>query len=87
MNAVAWIVAGVIIGWLVHRFVSNGASRIGYLVVGVLGAFAGVQSLAPMFGPPAVDPNAFSTLKLVSAAIGASLLLVVGTIIQRKFFP
>ena len=87
MNVVAGIVAGVIVGWLVHRFMNSEANRLGYLAVGVLGAFAGVQLLAPMLGAPAVDPNAFSMLKLVSSALGASVCLIVGTLLVRKFFP
>lgn len=87
MNVVAGIVAGIIVGWLVHRFMNNEANRLGYIAVGVLGAFAGVQLLAPMLGAPAVDPNAFSMLKLVSAATGASVCLILGTIVMRKYFP
>jgi uncharacterized membrane protein YeaQ/YmgE (transglycosylase-associated protein family) len=86
MNFVAYIVAGVIIGWLVHRLMNDQSNRLGYLAVGVLGAFAGVQMLAPMFGPPAIDPNAFNMLNLFSSAIGASVVLIVGTLLMRKFF-
>lgn len=87
MNIVAGIVAGIIVGWLVHRFMNAEGNRLGYLAVGVLGAFAGVQLLAPMLGVPADDPNGFSMLKLASSAIGASVCLIVGTIVLRKFFP
>jgi uncharacterized membrane protein YeaQ/YmgE (transglycosylase-associated protein family) len=89
MNFAAWIVAGIIIGWLANRMMNDGAQdgRLGYLAVGVLGAFAGVQLLAPMFGPPAADPNAFSMTLLISSAIGASVCLIAGTMIRRKFFP
>ncbi|MBI3917571.1 MAG: GlsB/YeaQ/YmgE family stress response membrane protein [Betaproteobacteria bacterium] len=89
MNVVAWIVAGIIMGWLANRVMNDGEThgRIGYLAVGVLGAFVGVQLLSPMFGPPAADPNAFSITLLISAAIGASLCLFFGTMILRKFFP
>jgi uncharacterized membrane protein YeaQ/YmgE (transglycosylase-associated protein family) len=86
MNFVAYIAAGVIIGWLVHRFMNDESNRLGYLAVGVLGAFAGVQLLAPMFGPPAVDPNAFSMLNVVSSAAGAGVVLIAGTIVMRKLF-
>lgn len=86
MNVVAWIVAGIIIGWLVHRFMNEDANRLAYLGTGVLGAFAGVELLAPLLGAPVVDPNAFSMLKLVSSAVGASVALIVGTIVMRKFF-
>ena len=89
MNVVAWIVAGIIMGWLANRVMNDGEThgRIGHLAVGVLGAFAGVQLLSPMFGPPAADPNAFSMTMLISSAMGAALCLVVGTMILRKFFP
>ena len=86
MNFVAWIAAGIIIGWLVHRFMNEDANRLAYLAVGVLGAFAGVELLAPVLGAPVVDPNAFSMLKLVSSALGASAALIVGTLVLRKFF-
>jgi uncharacterized membrane protein YeaQ/YmgE (transglycosylase-associated protein family) len=87
MNVVAGIVAGIIVGWLVHRFMNSEANRLVYFAAGVLGAFAGVQLLAPMLGAPAVDPNAFSMLKLASSAIGASVCLIAGTFVMRKFFP
>ena len=88
MNFVAWIVAGIVVGWVANHILNDGErdGMIIYLVVGVLGAFAGVQVLAPMFGPPALDPNAFSMTLLLSSAMGAGVCLFIGAMIRRKFF-
>ena len=89
MNMVAWIVAGIVVGWLAHRILNDGepSGRFGYIAAGVLGAFAGVQVLAPMFGPAPDDPNAFSMGMLVFAAVGAGVCLFIGNMVMRKFFP
>ena len=88
MNFVAWIVAGVVVGWVANHFLNDGErdGMITCLVVGVLGAFAGAQVLAPMFGPPAADPNAFSMTLLISSVTGAGVCLYIGAMIRRNFF-
>jgi uncharacterized membrane protein YeaQ/YmgE (transglycosylase-associated protein family) len=88
MNIAAWMVAGIVVGWLANWVLNAGEKdgRFGYLAVGVLGAFAGVQLLSPMFGAPADDPNEFNMAMLASSGIGAGVCLLVGHMLRRRFF-
>ena len=66
----------------------GGEGRLGYLAFGVVGAFAGVQLLAPAPEPGAsVDVNAFSMTLLMCSAAGAVVLLFVGNLVRQRFFP
>lgn len=90
MNVAAWIATGIVIGWIANHLLNQGSrdGRLGYLAFGVLGAFAGVQLLAPTPDPGAtVDVNAFSMTLLMCSAAGAVVLLFVGNMVRQRFFP
>ena len=86
MNAAAWTAVGLILGWLAHRFLSDGSpsSRWMYLAMGVVGAFVGVQLLAPPANPSAPDPNVFNGVLSLYAAVGASSLLFVANLVRGR---
>lgn len=89
MNVVAWIVIGLVAGWIANRYLNYEApqGRIGYLLFGVIGAFMGVRLLAPAIDPTISDQGAFSVALLAFSATGAATVLLVGNALKERFFP
>lgn len=76
MGIVIWIVVGAIAGFVASKVVSGrGMGLLWDIVVGILGAFLGGW-LAGLAGL-AVDPGTFTLGGLLSAFVGAVILLVV----------
>ncbi len=77
---IAWIVIGVIAGWLAGLLVKGGGfGLIGDLIVGVIGAVVGGW-LAGKFGIH-IGPGIISSI--ITAAIGAIILLVIIRLVRR----
>lgn len=83
MNLIAWIVLGAIAGYLAGLFVTGdeGLGIIGHIALGIVGAFVGgflASSLLhvadPIRGP-------FDIGTIVTAAIGAALVVVVANLL------
>jgi uncharacterized membrane protein YeaQ/YmgE (transglycosylase-associated protein family) len=76
MGIVVWIIVGAIAGFVASKVLSGkGMGLIWDIVVGILGAFLGGW-LAGLAGLP-VDPGTFTIGGLLSAFVGAIILLVV----------
>ena len=75
-----WLVIGAVAGWLAGQFIRGGGfGLIGDIVVGILGAvIAGY--LLPLIG---VHLGAGFTRSVISAFIGACLLLTIVRLIRR----
>jgi uncharacterized membrane protein YeaQ/YmgE (transglycosylase-associated protein family) len=76
MGIVVWIIVGAIAGFVASKVLSGkGMGLIWDIVVGILGAFLGGW-LAGLAGLP-VDPGTFTIGGLLSAFVGAIILLVI----------
>jgi uncharacterized membrane protein YeaQ/YmgE (transglycosylase-associated protein family) len=77
---IAWIIIGVIAGWLAGMFVKGGGfGLIGDLIVGIIGAIAGGW-LAGKFG---IHIGAGIISSIITATIGAVILLVIVRLVRR----
>jgi uncharacterized membrane protein YeaQ/YmgE (transglycosylase-associated protein family) len=75
MSWVAWIVLGLVAGFIASRVVNRaGAGLVGNVLVGVLGAYAGGY-LFSHFGAPGV--TGFNLWSVLVASVGAMALLAV----------
>ncbi len=82
MGVIAWVVAGLIAGWLAGVTMKGGGyGRIGDLGVGLVGAFAG----AWLFAFVVVNdvPNALAW-EIVAAAIGAAIFIAVARLVTHS---
>ena len=77
MNLLAWIVVGLIAGWLAGMVMKRGGyGLLGDIVVGILGALIGGFAAAAVFGiPDAV--NGINPTSIVVAFIGALVLVAI----------
>lgn len=76
MGIVVWIIVGAIAGFVASKVVSGrGMGLLWDIVVGILGAFLGGW-LAGLVGLP-VSPGTFTLGGLLSAFVGAVILLVI----------
>lgn len=83
MSILAWIVLGLVAGWLASVIVKPGpgsSGLLGNLVIGVLGAFVGGW-LFQQFGAQGV--TGFNFYSILVAAAGAAVLLVLFRLIRR----
>jgi uncharacterized membrane protein YeaQ/YmgE (transglycosylase-associated protein family) len=76
MGVLAWIVVGLIAGWLAGMVVKGGGfGIIGDIVVGILGALLGGFLASVIFGVDLV--NGINLVSILVAFIGAVLLVMV----------
>ena len=76
MSVLAWIVVGLIAGWLAGMVVKGGGfGLIGDIVVGILGALIGGFLASVVFGADLV--NGINFVSIVVAFIGAVLLVAI----------
>ncbi len=82
INILAWIIVGGVAGWLASLVMNRdgGYGLVGNVVIGIIGSFIGGYVLR-FFGQS--DPNAFSILGILTAALGAVILLVVLGLIRK----
>lgn len=81
INIVSWIVLGAIAGWVAGMIMKTGSGNIvTNVIVGIIGAFLGgfLANLIGMGGD-----GAFSIMGLITAIVGAVVLLFVLGIVQR----
>jgi uncharacterized membrane protein YeaQ/YmgE (transglycosylase-associated protein family) len=77
---IAWIVIGVVAGWLAGLLVKGGGfGLIGDLIVGVIGAIVGGW-LAGKFG---IHIGSGIISSIITAAVGAIILLVIIRLVRR----
>ena len=81
MGVLAWIVVGLIAGWLANMMLKGrGSGLLGNLAVGLVGAIIGGW----LFGAFGIMPDPGFGPQLVSATIGAILLLLVWGVIRGR---
>jgi uncharacterized membrane protein YeaQ/YmgE (transglycosylase-associated protein family) len=81
MGVIAWVVAGLIAGWIAGVTMKGGGyGRIGDLAVGLVGAFAGAWLF--VFVVVTDIPNALAW-EILAAAIGAAAFVAVARLVTR----
>lgn len=81
MGVIAWVVLGLIAGWLAGATMKGGGyGRIGDIAIGVVGAFSGAWLF--VFFVVADVPNALAW-EIVAAAIGAVAFVLVARLVTR----
>ena len=87
-NIILWIIAGGVAGWIGFSFVKLNEQRglMISIVIGMFGGFIGGKHLAPMLGAaPAVNPGDFSPFPLFVALASAAAVLVISSMIHKRF--
>lgn len=85
MDVVAWVVAGLIGGWLAGASMKSGAyGRLGDLAVGLVGAFAGAWVF--VFVAPGDMANGISWAVGV-AVVTAAAFVAVARLVTRRAVP
>lgn len=81
-NVLAWVVAGLIAGWLAGLLVhGRGFGCLGDIVLGVLGAFVGAFTLSVVPLPFALSSQYHFAGTVVIAFFGALILAAIGRLI------
>ncbi len=77
MGLLAWIVVGLIAGWLAGMVMKGGSyGVVGDIIVGIIGALLGGFLASALFGIP--DPvNGINITSIVVAFIGAVVLIAI----------
>jgi uncharacterized membrane protein YeaQ/YmgE (transglycosylase-associated protein family) len=86
MNILAWIVVGIIAGWLAERITGRSHGLITNLVVGIIGAFLGGFIFSSLLGLRYEE--GFNLPSIVVATVGAVVLLAIfGGVRARRTWP
>jgi uncharacterized membrane protein YeaQ/YmgE (transglycosylase-associated protein family) len=73
MSILAWIVLGLVAGWLAGQFMKGGGyGLVGDLVLGIIGAIVGGFLSSTLFG---VDVTGFNVTSVVVAFVGACIVI------------
>jgi len=78
-----FLVIGLAAGWLAGKIMGQGFGLVGNLVIGVIGAFLG-SFLYNKFATSTVAWGEFSIMGLVTAVLGAMLLLWVVSLVKKS---
>jgi uncharacterized membrane protein YeaQ/YmgE (transglycosylase-associated protein family) len=81
MGIIAWIIIGIVAGWLAEQIMGRNHGLLTNLVVGVLGALIGGFLAANLLG---VAVGGFNLVTLIVATIGAVILLFVLSLFKRR---
>ena len=73
MSIIAWIVVGIIAGWLAERITGRNHGLLMNLVVGIIGAFVGGFLFSSLLGFQYAE--GFNLPSIVVATVGAIVLL------------
>ena len=75
MTILAWIILGLIAGWIASRLVgSGGYGIIGYIVVGMVGAVVGGWLASQFLG---MDVTGLNFTSIAISVVGAVIVLVI----------
>jgi len=81
MGILAWIIIGIIAGWLAEQIMGRNHGLLTNLVVGVLGAVIGGFLAANLLG---VAVGGFNLVTLIVATLGAVILLFLLGLFKRR---
>ena len=74
INIIAWIIFGGLAGWVASLLVGEGASLLGYIVVGIIGSWLGGW-IMNKFGKTA--PTGFNIQSFLVAVLGSVVILAI----------
>lgn len=75
MSIIAWIVVGLIAGWLAGMVMKGGGyGVVGDIIIGIIGGLIGGFLSSALFG---VDMNGFSLTSILVAFVGAVILIAI----------
>ena len=75
MSIIAWIVLGLLAGWIASMIMGGGGyGVIGDIIVGIVGALIGGFITGPLFG---IDVTGFNVTSLIVAVVGAIILIAI----------
>jgi len=75
MGIIAWIVLGLIAGWLAGQVMKGGGyGLVGDIVLGIVGALVGGFLASTLLG---LDVNGFNVMSILIAFVGACLVIAV----------
>ena len=81
MEAIVWLISGLLAGWLARVVMKQKKSGfLGDVVLGILGGVSGAWMLNSLGGKV---PNAGSPAHIAVAVVGAMVLVGVGRLLQR----
>jgi uncharacterized membrane protein YeaQ/YmgE (transglycosylase-associated protein family) len=87
-NIILWAIAGGVAGWIGYSFMDLNAKR-GLpisIMIGMVGGFFGGKLVAPMIGAGnAVSPGDFSPFPLFIALASAAAILIISSMIHKRF--
>lgn len=83
-SLIAWLVVGLIAGWLASIVMKTNAQQgmLGDIIVGIIGAFIGGFVLNAL-GIGATGPDAFNLASVLTAFLGAVILLGILRAVRR----
>ena len=82
MSLIAWLVVGILAGWLADRITGRDHGLLTNLIVGVAGAFIGGLMVSSLLGFRYVE--GFNLSSIVVATLGAVILLAVFGVFQGR---
>ena len=82
MSIIAWIVVGLLAGWLAERITGRNHGLLMNLMVGIVGAFVGGFLVSSILGFQYAE--GFNLPSIVVATLGAIVLLAVFGVFQNR---
>jgi uncharacterized membrane protein YeaQ/YmgE (transglycosylase-associated protein family) len=86
MNAVLWLVAGAILGWVAFEILRANIARgmIVSMVIGAMSAYFGGSVLAPLFAHSIRGAAGFSLFALGTAIVFSAACLLVSNLVAER---
>lgn len=87
-NIILWVIAGGAAGWIGYAFMNLNEKRgvMLSIVIGMFGGFLGGKLVAPLIGTgSAVNSDDFSPFPLFIALASAAAVLIISSMIHKRF--
>ena len=85
MGIIAWIVLGLIAGWLAGQVMKGGGyGLVGDIVLGIIGAVVGGFLASTLLG---LDINGFNIMSILIAFVGACIVIAISRALTRGRSP
>jgi uncharacterized membrane protein YeaQ/YmgE (transglycosylase-associated protein family) len=82
MSIIAWIIVGIIAGWIAEKVMGREHGLLTNLIVGVIGAFVGGFLLSTILGFE--FQRGFNLASIVTATVGAVVFLFIWGLIRGR---